>query len=187
MLLALCGAYVQPGVLLASEPRIQSIGEGEGRMRDSAASQIEVNIVDPELQAKQDMLLDWIVYSTQTVIHYYGRFPVRSVYVERRGRRRPDGRVSARPSAATRPSSAWSSAKTSRKPCLATGSWCTNSVQLAMADVPRRHRWWLEGIATYVESIARARADESTRTSSGEISSSACRLVCRRPVTAGST
>ena len=30
-------------------------------------------------------------------------------------------------------------------------------VHLAMANVPRKHRWWLEGLATYVESIARAR------------------------------
>jgi hypothetical protein len=29
-------------------------------------------------------------------------------------------------------------------------------VHLAMADVPRANRWWLEGLSTYVESIARA-------------------------------
>jgi hypothetical protein len=29
-------------------------------------------------------------------------------------------------------------------------------VHLAMADVPQQNRWWLEGLSTYVESVARA-------------------------------
>jgi hypothetical protein len=35
-------------------------------------------------------------------------------------------------------------------------------VHLAMADVPEANRWWLEGLSTYVESIARAQQKQLT-------------------------
>ena len=154
MLLALCGA-LQPGSSLASETQIETLDQGKFAF-EIGGSRIGVEIVDPELRAKKDMLLDWIVYSTQTVIHYYGRFPVRSLHIN----------VEVAGGPAVRFGQAFGGDSPIVRvvvgeditPQMLLRDWILvhEMVHLAMADVPRQHRWWLEGLATYVESIARA-------------------------------
>jgi len=154
MLLALC-ASIQPGSSLAIEPQINSFSDSEFAF-ELDDSRIKVAIVDAELRNKKDMLLEWIVYSAQTVHGYYGRFPVRSVHIN----------VEAAAGTAVRFGQAFGGESPIIR--VVVGENITSQmllrdwilvhemVHLAMADVPRQHRWWLEGLATYVESIARA-------------------------------
>ena len=154
MLLALCGA-LQPGSSLAIEPQISSLSESKFAF-DLDGSRIGIEIVDAELRNKKDMLLEWIVYSAQTVHNYYGRFPVRSVHIN----------VEAAAGPAVRFGQAFGGESPIIRvivgeditPQMLLRDWILvhEMVHLAMADVPRQHRWWLEGLATYVESIARA-------------------------------
>jgi len=102
------------------------------------------------------MLLDWVLYSTKTVQNYYGRFPVKSVHIK----------LQVTGGHAVRFGQAFGGDSPSLRivvgenitPEMLRKDWIMvhEMVHLAMADVPYDHRWWLEGLATYVESIARA-------------------------------
>ncbi len=119
-------------------------------------AQLDVSIRDRVLLTKKDILLEWVSYSAQAVHHYYGRFPVDRVRVNMEvtdGNRVRFGQAFGGSSPSLR---------------LVVGEDITadvlwrdwimvhEMVHLAMADVPRNSRWLLEGLATYVESIARA-------------------------------
>ncbi len=157
MLLALCGALFVAAAP-AAEAQIESLSDSEFAF-DLGDSRIGIEIVDPELREKTDMLLEWIVYSAQTVAHYYGRFPVRSVHVN----------VEVTGGPAVRFGQAFGGESPIIRvvvgenitPQMLLRDWILvlEMGHLAMADVPRQHRWWLEGLATYVESIARAQRD----------------------------
>ncbi|RLA13875.1 MAG: hypothetical protein DRQ59_04350 [Gammaproteobacteria bacterium] len=121
-----------------------------------AGSQLEVNIRDKVLLSKQDILLEWIKYSAQVVHQYYGRFPVDRLKIELNvaggfavrfgqafGGESPHLRIVVGEDI---------NAEMLRKDWI----MVHEMVHLAMADVPRSNRWLLEGLATYVESIARA-------------------------------
>ncbi len=154
MLLAFYG-MVHPAASTAIEPQIQRLSDGEYRL-DFDDSRIDIEIVDRELRDKSDMLLEWIVYSAQTIHHYYGRFPVRSVHIN----------VEVAGGPAVRFGQAFGGDSPIIRVVVGEGitaqmllrDWILvhEMAHLAMADVPHRHRWWLEGLATYVESIARA-------------------------------
>lgn len=157
MLPALYG-MLHPVVSPAVEPQIERLSESEFAF-EITGSRIGIEIVDAELRDKTDILLDWIVYSAQTVNHYYGRFPVRSLHVN----------VEAAGGPAVRFGQAFGGDSPIVRvvvgeditPQMLLRDWILvhEMVHLAMADVPREHRWWLEGLATYVESIARAQRD----------------------------
>ena len=129
---------------------------------DLDGSRISVEIRDRVLREKKDMLLDWVVYSAETVHHYYGQFPVRSVNVK----------LLVTGGRAVRFGQAFGG----DKPLLRINvgenvtldmlrrDWIMvhEMVHLAMANVPQRHAWLLEGLATYVESIARAQKEYLT-------------------------
>ena len=108
------------------------------------------------LRGKQDMLLEWVIYSAETVTRYYGRFPVDGVHINLQvaggdavrfgqafGGESPVVRVVIGENVNT---------EALRRDWI----MVHEMVHLAMADVPEQNRWWLEGLATYVESIARA-------------------------------
>ncbi|MDH3760343.1 MAG: hypothetical protein OEU50_05120 [Gammaproteobacteria bacterium] len=147
--------------LYAAEPQIETIGEREFAF-DLDGSRIGIEIRDPVLRKKKDMLLDWVLYSAKTVHQYYGRFPVKSVHVNlmvvdgdkvRFGRafggEKPFVRVDVGEDV---------NSETLHR------DWVLvhEMVHLAMANVPQAHAWLLEGLATYVESIARAQRDHLT-------------------------
>jgi len=143
------------GSLYAAEAEIETISETEFAF-DIAGSRISVEIRDHVLRGKKDMLLDWVLYSSNTVHQYYGRFPVRSVAIELQV---TDGK-------AVRFGQAFGGNSPSLRivvgenvtPEMLRKDWILvhEMVHLAMADVPQSQRWLLEGLATYVESIARA-------------------------------
>ena len=114
------------------------------------------------LRGKQDMLLDWVVYSAKTVTHYFGRFPVDSVGIK----------LQVTGGHAVRFGQAFGGESPLLRVVIGENvkaealrrDWILvhEMVHLAMADVPVENRWWLEGLATYVESIARAQRGHLT-------------------------
>jgi len=149
LLLVYCGA------LSAAEPQIETVSETEFAF-DIEGSRISVEIRDHVLRGKKDMLLEWVLYSTRTVYHYYGRFPVKSVHIDLQvtdGHAVRFGQAFGGESPALR-----IVVGENIRPQMLRKDWIMvhEMVHLAMADVPPAHRWWLEGLATYVESVARA-------------------------------
>ena len=102
------------------------------------------------------MLLDWVTYSAQSVHHYYNRFPVDKVRLD----------IQVTDGNEVRFGQAFGGDSPSLRivvgedvtPEVLRRDWIMvhEMVHLAMAEVPRNQRWLLEGLATYVESIARA-------------------------------
>jgi hypothetical protein len=125
-------------------------------------SQIEVSIRDSVLLSKQEMLLEWIKYSAQIVHQYYDRFPVDHLQIK----------LEVAGGFAVRFGQAFGGESPRLRvvigedinPDRLRKDWIMvhEMVHLAMADVPRSNRWLLEGLATYVESIARAQQNYLT-------------------------
>ena len=143
------------GSLHAADMEIETLSDNLFAF-DLDGSRITVEIRDRVLREKKDMLIDWVLYSAKTVHHYYGRFPVRSVNVK----------LLVTGGHAVRFGQAFGGDKPFLRinvgenitPEMLRRDWIMvhEMVHLAMANVPRRHAWLLEGLATYVESIARA-------------------------------
>jgi hypothetical protein len=155
LLLAFCGS------LYAATPEIEAISDTEFAF-DIDGSHISVEIRDPVLLGKKDMLLEWVRYSATTVQQYYGRFPVRSVAIKVQvtdGPRVRFGQAFGGDSPRLRVV-----VGEDITPEVLLKDWIMvhEMVHLAMADLPYQHRWLLEGLATYVESIARARRGHLT-------------------------
>mgnify|MGYP003647118682 FL=1 len=123
---------------------------------DMAGSRIEVRIRDKVLLGKQEMLLEWVHYSAQTVSAYYGRFPVDKVKIDLQ----VSGGHAVKFGQAFGGESPYLRIVIGEDvyPEMLSDDWILvhEMVHLAMADVPQENRWLLEGLATYVESIARA-------------------------------
>ena len=149
------------GNALAANAEIKSINDFESVMTFGGA-RITVDIRDRVLREKKDILLDWVVYSADTVTRYYGRFPVDNVTIS----------LQVTGGHAVRFGQAFGGASPFVRVVVGENvtaealrrDWIMvhELVHLAMADVPQVHRWWLEGVATYVESIARAQRDHLT-------------------------
>ncbi|NNE63882.1 MAG: hypothetical protein HKN34_07365 [Gammaproteobacteria bacterium] len=119
-------------------------------------SELDVLIRDKVLLSKKDRLLDWVGYSAQAVHHYYGRFPVDKLLIKVEvtdGNRVRFGQAFGGHSPLVRVVVGEDiTADVLRRDWI----MVHEMVHLAMADMPRNQRWVLEGLATYVESIARA-------------------------------
>jgi hypothetical protein len=119
---------------------------------------IEVSFEAGELNLPHASILDWISKSACAVAEYYGRFPVRHLSVDVVPIENGKGVVFGRTFVPDR----------TAKIRLILGRSATQSdlredwvmthemVHLAFPQVPRKHHWIEEGIATYVEPIARA-------------------------------
>lgn len=123
---------------------------------------LQLGFAPGDLSLSQDQVRTWVAHSATVVAHYYGRFPVNAVRilivpVDGRGVR--GGTTWAYRGAAIR---------------LALGSQATEGdlksdwtivhemVHLALPDMDERHRWLSEGLATYVEPIARVQSGDLT-------------------------
>jgi hypothetical protein len=143
------------GNLYAADPQIETISDTKFAF-DLDGSRISIEIRDRVLLEKKDMLLDWVLYSAKTVAQYYARFPVQSVNIK----------LQVTGGYAVRFGQAFGGNSPSLRvvvgedinPAMLRKDWILvhEMVHLAMADVPESQRWLLEGLATYVESIARA-------------------------------
>ena len=155
LLLALAGSAQ------AASPEIETISDFESAM-DYGGARISIDIRDRVLREKKAILLDWVSYSIDTVTRYYGRFPVENVTISLQvsgGQAVRFGQAFGGDSPFVRVVVGENVTEEALR-----RDWIMvhELVHLAMADVPQAHRWWLEGVATYVESIARAQRGHLT-------------------------
>src|SRR5271163_2454201 len=122
-------------------------------------SRIDVNIEPGQLQATKEDLLKWVRWAAESVNAYYGRFPVpqlllRIVPTDGKGVR--GGKTFGRENGGLITIHVGSETSTSGL----SGDWMLTHemVHLAFPSVAENHHWIEEGIATYVEPIARVRA-----------------------------
>jgi hypothetical protein len=125
-----------------------------------AGGEIAVAVAPGPLNMPRERLLGWIEQSANAVAAYYGRFPApytRLLVVPRAGRGVSGGKAWGHGGAAIR---------------IAIGEHASDDdlardwvlvhemTHLAFPSVPGRHHWIEEGLATYVEPIARAQASQ---------------------------
>jgi len=115
-----------------------------------------VLIDDPTQVIRRQLLLDWIERSARIVANYYGRFPAPLVVL--RIQAGPGGAVHG--GRTTSESGLLIQASVGRDVTAheLAGDWVLvhEMVHLALPELGRRHNWLAEGLATYVEGIARA-------------------------------
>lgn len=137
-------------ILCAAAPARAQIEMGGGR--------IDVVFEAKETGVPQDMLLAWIKTAARAVTDYYGRYPVRRLVVRIES---IDGdAIESGKTFGTREGGLIKVAvgRSTTAAHFARDWLMTHEmVHLAFPDVPERHHWIEEGIATYVEPIARAR------------------------------
>lgn len=127
-----------------------------------SGSKIEVAFASPPSATQRKLVLDWVSTAARGVTVYYEQFPVAHVLVRVRffdGRGVRSGQTFG-----------WNGALIT----IAAGQANTaedfahdwmmthEMVHLAFPDVAEQHHWIEEGLATYVESVARARAGDLT-------------------------
>jgi hypothetical protein len=115
----------------------------------------ESSILLPTLELSRDQVLNWITASARAVAHYYGRFPVPHVRIL----------LTLVTGAGVRSGTTYGGQDPLIK--ISLGQFTTAAmlprdwvmthemVHLAFPSVPHRHHWIEEGIATYVEPLAR--------------------------------
>jgi len=115
-----------------------------------------VSIDDPTQALRRRLLRDWIERSARIVTDYYARFP--APLVELRVRAAPGGGVGG--GRTTNESGLVIQVSVGREVTAdeLAADWVLvhEMVHLALPEVGRRHNWLAEGLATYVEGIARA-------------------------------
>ena len=150
-----CALLAGSSFAAAAELEIETVNESQSAF-NLGGSRISVEIRDRVLRDKKYMLLEWVIYSAETVNQFYGRFPVDKVHIN----------VQVAGGHAVRFGQAFGGESPFVRvvvgehvtPEALHKDWIMvhEMVHLAMADVPEANRWWLEGLSTYVESIARA-------------------------------
>src|SRR5271156_3878617 len=122
-------------------------------------SRIDVNIEPGSMQASKEDLLKWVRWAAESVSAYYGRFPVPQLLlriVPSDGKGVRNGRTFGRENGGFITIHVGKDAQFSD---LARDWMLTHEmVHLSFPSVPENHHWIEEGIATYVEPIARVRA-----------------------------
>ena len=122
-------------------------------------SRIDVNIEQGSLQASKEDLLKWVRWAAESVSGYYGRFPVPQLLlkiVASDGKGVRGGKTFGRDNGGFITIHVGRDAQFSD---LARDWMLTHEmVHLSFPSVAEKHHWIEEGIATYVEPIARVRA-----------------------------
>ncbi len=113
--------------------------------------------IDDNFLLSQERLVEWIEESALVVSNYYHRFPVERVYVALRAV--PGAGVKRGRAVDTGPTINVTIGLASTESDIVQ-DWVLvhEMVHLAFPGVPDRHHWIEEGLAVYVESIARAKA-----------------------------
>ncbi len=130
----------------------------EGSTLHQGGAGIEVSFAEGEYSLSRASMLDWISESARAVTEYYGRFPVRQLRVVVVPLDRGKGVVFGRtfvpgPVPVIR---VMLGRVASEADLRADWVMTHEMVHLAFPSVPEQHHWIEEGIATYVEPIARA-------------------------------
>jgi hypothetical protein len=125
-----------------------------------ASGNLEVAIAPGQMLLSRAELLDWVRRSAHAVAVYYGRFPVRSarvLIVPVEGRGVLGGQAWGYRGAAIRLQVGRNSNSQDLK---ADWKMVHEMIHLALPDLAEQHLWLAEGIAVYVESVARVQAGD---------------------------
>jgi hypothetical protein len=138
----------------------QAVDSEASPVLEIGGSRIEIAFDSPQLGQRKSVVTEWISAAARAVTTYYGRFPVNHFYLEIRPveGREIHGTTYGHPGAAsTRIRLGQQALETSLE-----RSWVMahEMVHLAFPQVPDAHHWIEEGIATYVEPVARAQAGQ---------------------------
>lgn len=136
-----------------------SFAQAETRRLEAAGVQIDLEYAPEEFADGGAAVIDWIETSARAVASYYGRFPVEKVRVRLRtswGDGVDTGRaVSWGPTITVSVGR-----RVSREQLSADWIMVHEMVHLAFPSVPSQHHWLEEGLATYVEPLARLEIGE---------------------------
>lgn len=129
---------------------------------EAGGGQLLVGIAPGELRLSKADILEWVARSAKAVITYYGRFPVpstRILIVPVEGDDVEDGEAHADKGGAIRVLVGRDAARAALD-----NDWVMvhEMVHLAFPDLDEKHDWLSEGLATYVEAVARAQSDDLT-------------------------
>jgi predicted metalloprotease with PDZ domain len=123
-------------------------------------SRIDVNVEKGQFDVNKDGLLDWVRSAAEAVANYYGHYPLPHVSI----------RVTPTEGKGVRGGMTFGEsgglitihvgAETTRKEFQSDWMLTHEMLHLAFPSVRRLHHWIEEGIATYVEPIARVRAKQ---------------------------
>ena len=123
---------------------------------------IEVSFERGDLNLPRNSILGWISKSACAVTEYYGRFPVRHLKIDIVPVEKGQGVVFGRTFVPDRTATIRVMVARSATASDLGEDWIMTHemVHLAFPQVPREHHWIEEGIATYVEPIARAQVGD---------------------------
>jgi len=125
-------------------------------------SRLLVSFVPGEFRLSEQDFTDWVLRSARATATYFGRFPVSHVRISLEatsGEDVGDGVAWASPDARIRVAVG---RKITARTLKGDSTLVHEMTHLAFPDLDEAHLWLHEGIATYVETIARAQAGEST-------------------------
>jgi hypothetical protein len=159
-----CHLFTASTVLLfaCAGIRLQAQSAESGLTLQSAGSTIQVYFPSPALDSLKQTIQLWITKAATAVTKYYQRYPVAVVNITVNLRNRPG--------AGGGHASGWNGARIE----IAAGRNTTAAqfdddwvmthemVHLAFPSVAEKHHWIEEGLATYVEPVARARVGQLT-------------------------
>lgn len=136
-----------------------AFGRFERHRVEVGGSVVEVAVVAGDHALDRDAILRWIEASAATVAAYFGRFPVPRVLVLVMPR--PGQEIHGKEIGGGGASIILHVGEEAGEPHLAR-DWVNvhEMIHLAVPAMPRRHLWLTEGLATYVEPLARARRGE---------------------------
>ncbi len=126
-------------------------------------SRLELSIEGRPFDLSTDTLTGWVQHSAEIVARYYGEFPIPEAWINLRGAR-GIGVMTGQANPTTNGAVVNVLVGLSATPDALARDWIMihELIHLAFPSVHRRHQWLTEGLATYVESIARAQAGALT-------------------------
>jgi hypothetical protein len=126
-------------------------------------AKIDVTFSSAEFDLSRDRLLSWIQKAGKAVSHYYGAFPVPRMRIRVNSSEKRSGVFGGTTWGRTPPFTRIFVGRHTSEQQLAEDWMMTHElVHTAFPDVDEEHHWIEEGIATYVEPIARVQTGELT-------------------------
>jgi hypothetical protein len=119
---------------------------------------IEVSFVPGDLDLSHSALLDWIRAAASAATVYYGRFPVSRAIIQVSPAQAKAGVMNAVTYGGPARTTITVGQHTSAAQLKDDWTMTHELVHMAFPSVRRRHHWIEEGLATYVEPVARAQA-----------------------------
>lgn len=160
VMLSGCGGATAPGtVAVAPRGAAEATPDSSGAPVRLADAEIRIQWA-PGLQADGASIRRWVIEGAQAMQAYYGRFPVSRLTVqvdEASGAGVQGGKSFGYPAALIRMSVG---AGTTQRQFRGDWMMAHEMVHLAFPSVPDRHLWAHEGLATYVEPLARHQAGQ---------------------------